>query len=66
MIANSYPIHSDNLLDDLLPSNDMDKGFSSMELPVSRPRNRKREARPIYTLILDILDTVYTSSKVII
>lgn len=65
MIIYSYKI-DESMVDDLLPTNNEDgRAFSSMEMEVSSPnvRNKKREARPIFNLILDILDTVYTSTK---
>lgn len=50
--------------DDLLPAqNDGFNEFSSLEIPTSKPRNTKRETRPIIGLIMDILDTFYTATK---
>lgn len=63
MMVCAYSI-DERFVDDLLPVNNDDfNQFSSMEIPTSKPRNTKREARPLINLIMDILDTFYTSSK---
>lgn len=50
--------------DDLLPADHEESDFSSLELaPPSRPKPLKRETRPIFDLIIDILDTVHSSAK---
>lgn len=62
MIAFAYSV--DDFADDLLPANNEDVNqFSSMEIPTAKTRNIKREARPLINLIMDILDTFYTSTK---
>lgn len=59
-----YAYSDNDPFDDLLPTNHEDAShFSSMELSPGRAKNSKREARPIFSLIMDILDTFYTSSK---
>lgn len=63
MVVYAYS-DGDSFADELLPSNNEDAGqFSSMELSPSVPKNGKRAARPFFSLIYDILDTVYTSTK---
>lgn len=59
---------SDTLADELLPNNnaEQDNSFLSMEISKAKPkklRNFKREARPFLNLLMDILDTLYTSNK---
>lgn len=52
-------------VDELLPKNEEEdsSNFSSMELTPSNALPKKREARPIIGLIMDILDTVHKSAK---
>lgn len=51
-------------LDDLLPV-DVGETFSSMELskPSAVSQNIKREVRPFFGLIMDIIDTLHSSTK---
>lgn len=61
----SYEI-DEKFIDELLPTNEEDEesnNFSSMELTPSNALPKKREARPIIGLIMDILDTVHKSAK---
>lgn len=67
MMIYSYEL-DDSIVDDILPSHNEDaKSFSSIEIEPSlksiKSKAFKREARPIINLIMDILDTVYTSTK---
>lgn len=65
MMVHSYSL-DDALADELLPANNEEEGagyFSSMEISQPKPRSVKREARPLLNLIMDILETFYTSSK---
>lgn len=63
--VSSIPL--DDLLDDdsksaLTPGDDLSlHSVGSDEMP--EVRNRKREARPLLELIMNILDTVHTSAK---
>lgn len=64
MIVRTHPVVDEALINDILPTENEDTGpFSSMVIPKSKSRNIKREARPIYGLILDILDTVYIATR---
>lgn len=63
MMVYSYAVDED-IFDDLLPTNNEDADhFSSMELPTAKTRASKREAGPFLNLIMDILETFYTSTK---
>lgn len=55
----------EKFIDEILPTNEEDESsdFSSMELTSSNTLPKKREARPIIGLIMDILDTVHKSAK---
>lgn len=62
MMIYAYSAHDP--FNDILPTNNEDGDrFSSMELSTGNSKNSKREASPIFGLIMDILDTFYTSSK---
>lgn len=60
----SYEI-GERFVDEILPTNEEEESnnFSSIELSASNTVPQKREARPIIGLIMDILDTVYKSTK---
>lgn len=63
MMAHSYVV-DENSFDDLLPTNNEDAShFSSIELATPKRHALKREAGSFINLIMDILETVYTSTK---
>lgn len=64
IIVNSYEI-GERFVDEILPTDEEEgsNNFSSMELTASNTLPKKREARPIIGLIMDILDTMYKSTK---
>lgn len=64
MVVHTHPVVDEALINDILPTeNEETDSFSSMVIPKSKSRSIKREARPIYGLILDILDTVYIATR---
>lgn len=64
-MINSLEI-AERFIDELSPTNDNEENdnFPSLELMSPDEVPKKREARPIIGLIMDILDTVYKSSNV--
>lgn len=66
-MIHSYEIGERFVDDEPLPTNEEEEegtnNFSSIEIISSNAVPKKREARPIIGLIMDILDTVYKSAK---
>lgn len=65
MMVYSFEL-DERFIDVLAPSDEKEESgnnFSSMELVPSNVAPKKREARPIIGLIMDILDTVYKTTK---
>lgn len=61
-----YSSEISEFVDEFLPTKEEKEeinNFSSMELTPSNTVSKKREARPIIGLIMDILDTMHKSAQ---